>query len=152
MSKHAKEKEIPFWLYLAAALSAIFIGLFTWAETADAAPNKPALSISFTDPDGTPVNEASWGDYAYVEASGLERLERPMYYIKCTQNGEFVYGTTYRDLLPEYPVYEPTYSILRSTLWAGGAADCTASLIDLYSGGGKFPKRVITSLDFQVIP
>ena len=134
-------------------LGAAFLGIMVGSE-ASAASNKPSLYIAkVTEPDGTPkaVADVSWGDHIYMGALNVTRLDRPAYEIRCTQNGQIVYGTTYKDLDPNRPVYGDPYNILSSTLWAGGAADCTARLVDIY-GGGKFPYRTIATLEFAVAP
>lgn len=129
--------------------------IFALAGTeASAAPQKPTLFIEkVTTPAGVEkaVEDVAWGDYLYMGATSVDRLERPMFEIRCTQNGKVVYGTALKDIASDWQVYGTPYSELRSTLWASGAADCVARLIDLY-GGGKFPYRNQDTLEFTVAP
>ena len=99
-----------------------------------------APSVGFTlgmvtdnNSDGLP----NWGDQVTFAVSSTES-DNPHVQLICSQNGEVVYGASW----PITPVLT-----LRSQVWQGGAADCTATAYYITDGTKKVP---IGSLTFSV--
>jgi hypothetical protein len=102
--------------------------------------NNPTASVAFTlgmvtdnNSDGLP----NWGDQVTFNVSTPDTND-PHVQLICSQNGEVVYGASW----PITPVLT-----LRSDVWQGGAADCTATAYYITDGTKKVP---IGSLNFPV--
>jgi hypothetical protein len=71
--------------------------------------------------------------------------DRPFVNLRCYQNGAFVYDG-WHGFFESY-VPEPNFT-LTSLSWTGGAAECTARLVE-WSRNGR--QRTLASLDFHVV-
>jgi hypothetical protein len=87
---------------------------------------------------------AHYGDQ--VTFTIVTSVSKPLVAVNCYQGGSEVYAAS-AGFYPEYPWPQDQIFTLRSSVWTGGTADCTARLY--YStGNGKF--ATITTLPFQV--
>ena len=87
--------------------------------------------------------EPSYGDQVTFDVSSTE-TSRPFVNLRCYQNGAFVYDG-WHGFFDSY-VPEPNFT-LASGYWTGGAADCTARLVEWGRNGRE---RTLASLDFHV--
>ena len=131
-----------------AAALVVAASMLTLAGTAVA--GKPSSSLSLVVVSSSPATALtsaaagpSYGSEVTFDVSSSE-TDRPFVNLRCYQNGAFVYDRWHGFFASYAP--EPNFT-LASTYWLGGAADCTARLVE-WSRNGR--ERTLASLDFQV--
>jgi hypothetical protein len=122
--------------------------MLTLAGTAFAGKPSSSLSLVLVSPSQTTAlasaaAEASYGSDVTFDVSSSE-TNRPFVNLRCYQNGAFVYDAWHGFFASYAP--EPNFT-LASSYWLGGAADCTARLVE-WSRNGR--ERTLASLDFHV--
>ena len=133
-----------------AAAFVIAASMLTPAGTALA--GKPSSSLSLVVVSSSPATALasaaagpSYGSQVTFDVSSSE-TNRPFVNLRCYQNGAFVYDGWHGFFAGYAP--EPNFT-LASSYWLGGAADCTARLVE-WSRNGR--ERTLASLDFHVSP
>jgi hypothetical protein len=126
----------------------IAASMLTLAGTALA--GKPSSSLRLVFVSSSPTTalasaaaEASYGSDVTFDVSTSE-TNRPFVNLRCYQDGAFVYDGWHGFFASYAP--EPNFT-LASSYWLGGAADCTARLVE-WSRNGR--ERTLASLDFHV--
>ena len=132
---------------IAAAL-VVAASMLTLAGTALAGKPNSSLSLvvvstSPTTPLASAAAEPSYGSEVTFDVASSE-TDRPFVNVRCYQNGAFVYDG-WHGFFNSY-VPEPNFT-LASSYWFGGAADCTARLVEWGRNGRE---RTLVSLDFHV--
>jgi hypothetical protein len=89
--------------------------------------------------------QAHWNGQITFHVS-TTATSRPYVQVDGSQNGAVVYSAS-AGYFPDYPWPADQVMTLSSTRWTGGAADCSARLYMVASGGKQ---RTLTTLNFHV--
>jgi len=89
-------------------------------------------------------NQANWGEKVTFDVS-TNATNYPFVALNCYKNTTLVLGGS-AGFFPSYPWPSTQDFTLRSNVWTGGAADCTATLYSV--DGGR--ETVLATLDFHV--
>lgn len=131
-------------------IAAALVVAVTMALAGTALAGKPTSSLSLvlvssssTTALASAAVEPAYGSQVTFDVSSTE-TNRPFVNLRCYQNGAFVYDG-WSGFFDSY-VPESNFT-LASGYWTGGAADCTARLVEWGRNGRE---RTLATLDFHV--